>query len=69
MSCADLSVLILFYRNAKFFECDVTSFESQLQLFKTAKAGAPSHTIDVVVACAGIAPNDTVHHVEGQSYL
>lgn len=50
----------------KFVKCDVTSFESQLKMFKAAKEGAPSQTIDVVVACAGIAPNDTVFNVEGE---
>ncbi|CAI4215877.1 unnamed protein product [Parascedosporium putredinis] len=50
--------------NVTFVKCDVTSFESQLQMFKAAKENSPSHTIDVVVACAGIAPNDTVFNVE-----
>ena len=58
--------LTIRFRNATFVKCDGTSFESQLNMFKVAKASSPSGTIDVVVACAGIAPDDTVHDVEGE---
>lgn len=42
----------------QFVHCDVTSFPSQVSLFKAAIANSPHHKIDVVVANAGIAAND-----------
>lgn len=54
-------------RNAQFVQCDVTSFEAQVKLFKRAKETSPELSVDIVVACAGIAPNDTVFNVEGKA--
>jgi NAD(P)-dependent dehydrogenase (short-subunit alcohol dehydrogenase family) len=49
--------------------CDVTSWESQLSVFKTAKNVSPGNRIDIVVANAGISNNnqilpDDIHNEE-----
>lgn len=48
------------HTNSSNQHCDVLSFSSQLNLFKTALSRSPSHTIDIVLANAGIGTRDEV---------
>ncbi|KAK5082311.1 hypothetical protein LTR05_007457 [Lithohypha guttulata] len=49
--------------NVKFVKCDVTSWEDQIELFKTAVTFSPSGKLSYVVANAGIFKADTVYDV------
>lgn len=49
--------------NAKFVKCNVTSWDDQLNLFKTAVALSPTNKIQYVVANAGMINADTVYDV------
>ncbi|KAJ9640326.1 hypothetical protein H2199_005865 [Coniosporium tulheliwenetii] len=51
--------------HVKYVYCDVTSWESQIQAFKTAIMFAPYHTLDIVATFAGTAfmPGNQVDHV------
>jgi hypothetical protein len=49
----------------KFVHCDVTNWNDQVNLFRTAASMTPSNTIDHVVANAGIAIGDEVFSYEG----
>jgi NAD(P)-dependent dehydrogenase (short-subunit alcohol dehydrogenase family) len=51
--------------NSQFIYCDVTSWDSQIHMFKSAKENSPENSVDVVVACAGITGADPVFNVEG----
>ncbi|CAI7570895.1 unnamed protein product [Penicillium crustosum] len=51
-------------RNAQFFPCDVTDFESQREMFRQAKANSPSKTVDVAIANAGITGADPIFYGE-----
>ena len=44
--------------SVKFVHCDVTNWNDQVNLFRTAASMTPSNTIDHVVANAGIAIED-----------
>jgi len=50
----------------KFVHCDVTSWNDQVSLFRTAASMTSSNTIDHVVANAGIAIEDEVFSYEGK---
>ncbi|KAF4332260.1 short-chain alcohol dehydrogenase [Fusarium beomiforme] len=50
--------------NAKFVKCDVTSWEDQLAMFKSAIANSPNNAIDIVVANAGINGPDEAFNIE-----
>ncbi|KAH7347525.1 hypothetical protein B0T11DRAFT_359968 [Plectosphaerella cucumerina] len=47
-------------KSSKFVQCDVTNWEDQVRLFKTAKEASPSGKIQFVVANAGITREDDV---------
>jgi NAD(P)-dependent dehydrogenase (short-subunit alcohol dehydrogenase family) len=49
----------------KFVHCDVTNWNDQVNLFRTAASMTPSNTVDHVVANAGIATEDEVFSYEG----
>ena len=51
--------------NVTYVHCDVTSWESQVQAFKTALMFAPNNTLDVVLMSAGVitAAGNLVDHV------
>jgi NAD(P)-dependent dehydrogenase (short-subunit alcohol dehydrogenase family) len=49
----------------KFVHCDVTNWNDQVNLFRTAASMTPSNTIDHVVANAGIAIEDEVFSYDG----
>ena len=51
--------------SVKFVHCDVTNWNDQVNLFRTAASMTPSNTIDHVVANAGIAIEDEVFSYEG----
>lgn len=59
-------VTIVFNRNAKFIPCDVTSWEDQLAMFKSAMANSPRKSVDIVVANAGISGPDEAFNIEGK---
>ncbi|KAL2005209.1 hypothetical protein VTN00DRAFT_2419 [Thermoascus crustaceus] len=50
--------------SVKFVPCDVTSWDDQLHLFKSALSGSPNKSIDIVVANAGISGPDPLFTVE-----
>ncbi|SCV39561.1 related to short-chain alcohol dehydrogenase [Fusarium fujikuroi] len=50
--------------NAKFITCDVTSWEDQLAMFRSAIANSPRKCVDIVVANAGISGPDPAFTVE-----
>lgn len=56
--------------HAKIFlqHCDVLSFYSQVELFKTALSHSPSHTIDIVLANAGIGARDEVFNQDATHF-
>lgn len=56
---ADLAARLVFVR------CDVTKWEDQVNLFRTAANITPSKTVDHVVANAGIAIDDGVFSFDG----
>jgi NAD(P)-dependent dehydrogenase (short-subunit alcohol dehydrogenase family) len=49
----------------EFVRCDVTNWDDQVNLFRTAASMTPSGTIDHVVANAGIAIDDEVFSYDG----
>lgn len=51
----------------KFVRCDVTNWDDQVNLFRTAASMTPAGTIDHVVANAGIAIDDEVFSYDGTS--
>jgi NAD(P)-dependent dehydrogenase (short-subunit alcohol dehydrogenase family) len=51
----------------KFVRCDVTNWDDQVNLFRTAATMTPSGKIDHVVANAGIAIDDEVFSYDGTS--
>lgn len=51
--------------NVHFVHCDVTDWQSQVNLFKEAVRLSPHGGIDTVVANAGIAGNDNTQHPRG----
>jgi NAD(P)-dependent dehydrogenase (short-subunit alcohol dehydrogenase family) len=53
----------------KFVRCDVTSWDDQVNIFRTAASMTPSGTIDHVVANAGIAIDDEVFSYDGASFF
>lgn len=54
-----------------FVECDTRSWEDQLQLFETAIAKSPHHSVDVVLANAGVGrgSGDPLMALEGKVAL
>jgi NAD(P)-dependent dehydrogenase (short-subunit alcohol dehydrogenase family) len=53
------------FASIKFVHCDVTHWDDQVNLFRTAASMTPSGTIDHVVANAGIAIDDEVFSYNG----
>lgn len=53
-------------RVTAFVQTDVTSWEDQLNAFKLAIAKSASHTLDVVVANAGISIEDSLFLNDGE---
>jgi NAD(P)-dependent dehydrogenase (short-subunit alcohol dehydrogenase family) len=51
--------------NVQFVKCDTTSWEDQLNLFKSAVAASPAKSVDIVVANAGITGPDEIFELEG----
>ena len=45
---------------AQFVKCDVTQWDEQVQLFRLAKANSPHHSVDVVIANAGVGGLDAL---------
>ncbi|KAH7012837.1 hypothetical protein EDB80DRAFT_362169 [Ilyonectria destructans] len=50
--------------NVKFIPCDVTSWEDQLAMFKSAMTNSPRKSVDIVVANAGISGPDEAFNIE-----
>lgn len=56
-------------KRAAFVECDIRDWDSQIRLFETAKERSPSHSIDIVIANAGISRSsgDSLWNLDGRS--
>jgi len=54
-----------FPKNSVFVKCDVTSWDDQLAVFKTAVAKSPANSVDIVLANAGISGPDPVYSFDG----
>jgi NAD(P)-dependent dehydrogenase (short-subunit alcohol dehydrogenase family) len=50
----------MFSRKAQFIPCDVQNFDEQVSLFEGALQNSPNHSIDIVVANAGVIGTDTL---------
>lgn len=55
--------------NAKFIKCDVRSWDDQVAVFDGAVSASPKHSVDVVVANAGIVGADDVFTLDGNFTL
>ena len=55
------------WSRTEFVQCDVTQWEDQLRLFRTAAARSPSGRVDYVIANAGISAKDEVFTYDGTS--
>ncbi|EFX06215.1 short chain dehydrogenase reductase [Grosmannia clavigera kw1407] len=53
--------------NAKFVKCDVRSWDDQVAVFEGAIAASPEHSVDVVVANAGIVGADDMFTLDDPS--
>lgn len=47
-------------RNAQFVKVDTTSWDDQVNMFKAAIAHSPNHSVDVVIANAGVGGMDSL---------
>jgi len=52
--------LALISQSYQYFKCDVTSWQDQLAVFKSAVANSPGKSIDVVIANAGTGGRDSI---------
>jgi NAD(P)-dependent dehydrogenase (short-subunit alcohol dehydrogenase family) len=54
-----------------FVKCDIRSWDEQKTLFETAKSKSPNHSVDVVLANAGISRSsgDSLWNLDGTSYF
>ena len=55
-----MGLMCLYRDKAAFTQCNVLEWDDQVNVFKTAVTKAPSKTVDIVVANAGISGPDSV---------
>lgn len=53
-------------RNAKFVKCDVRNWDDQVATFEAAIASSPHHSVDIVIANAGIVGADQLNDLNGE---
>ncbi len=64
LSCKDLVTEVIFFlRSYAFVRCDVREWKDQLEVFKSAVSNSPHHSVDIVIANAGISGDDHFYQI------